>query len=156
MLDGTGEAISSAPPPADVPDPAAFDRRIRRHALLEGWLVVEVEREPRAVLERLVHWEGLGPVRFVVAVSGDVDLGDLTSTIWGIFTRFDPARDMIFQEQSFVGARPLQRGRIGIDATWKEGYPPPVTVPDEVQALVERRWGEYFGDRLERRERGRW
>ncbi len=156
VLDATGEAITTADPPGEVNDPSAFDRRVRRHTVIEGWLVVEVERDPREVLERLVRWEGLGPVRFVVAVSGDVDLADDTSTIWGIFTRFDPARDLIFQEQSFAGARPVYRGRIGIDATWKEGYPPPVTVPDEVQKLVERRWGEYFGDRLERRARGSW
>ena len=31
-------------------------------------------------------------------------------------------RDMIFAEQSFSGARPVYRGLIGIDATWKQGY----------------------------------
>jgi 4-hydroxy-3-polyprenylbenzoate decarboxylase len=156
VLDATGEAITTAAPPEEVSDPRAFDRRIRRHVVIEGWLVVEVERDPREVLEQLVRWEGLGPVRFIVAVSDDVDLADESSTVWGIFTRFDPARDMIVQDQSFVGARPVYRGRIGIDATWKEGYPPTLTMPDEVQKLVERRWGEYFGDRLERRARGSW
>jgi hypothetical protein len=44
--------------------------------------------------------------------------------------------------------------RIGIDATWKTGYPPPVTMPDEVVRLVERRWGEYFGGDLDRKPHG--
>ena len=79
-------------------------------------------------------------MRLVAAVSDDVDLDDESSTVWGIFTRFDPARDMIFQRQEFIGAKPVYGGRIGIDATWKPGYPPPVTMPDEVVKLVERRW----------------
>ena len=83
-------------------------------------------------------------MKFVVAVSEDIDLANETSVIWGIFTRFDPARDMIFERQEFVGARPVYRGRVGIDATWKTGYPLPLTMPDEIVRLVDRRWGEYF------------
>ena len=146
ILDATGEPVTTDPPPRGVPDPAGFDPRVRGHRLMDGgFLVVVVDREPREVLERLVRWDGLGPVRFVVAVSEDVDLTDDTSTIWGIFTRFDPARDMLFTEQKFVGARPVYSGRIGIDSTWKEGYPPPVTMPEAVVKLVDRRWEEYFG-----------
>jgi 3-polyprenyl-4-hydroxybenzoate decarboxylase len=77
-------------------------------------------------------------------VSGDVDLASEASLLWGIFTRFDPARDLIVGEQAFVGARPVYRGRIGIDATWKEGYPVPVEMDPDVTRLVDRRWGEYF------------
>ena len=64
-----------------------------------GFVVVTVKSEPREVLAGLVKWDGLGPVRFIAAVSDDVDLDDESSTVWGIFTRFDPARDMIFERQ---------------------------------------------------------
>ena len=57
---------------------------------------------------------------------------------WGIFTRFDPARDMLFSEQTFVGARPVYRGTIGIDATWKEGYPAPLVMDESIVKLVDR------------------
>jgi 4-hydroxy-3-polyprenylbenzoate decarboxylase len=145
VLDATGEAVTSDPPPRAVPDPGAFDGRVVRHRLLEGgFLVVETRCEPRAVLERLVRWEGLGPIKFVVAVSGDVDLASEASLLWGIFTRFDPARDIVMESQEFVGARPVYRGRVGIDATWKEGYPLPVEMDPDVVRLVDRRWGEYF------------
>ena len=77
-----------------------------------------------------------------------MDLADESSTIWGIFSRFDPARDMIFGEQAFIGARPVYRGRIGIDATWKQGYPLPLTMPEDVVKMVDRRWGEYGIGRL--------
>ncbi|HET7025600.1 MAG TPA: UbiD family decarboxylase [Gemmatimonadales bacterium] len=145
VLDATGEVVQQAEPPRAVEDPARFDPRIRGHRLVEGFLVVQVKDHPREVLQELVKWQGLGPVRFIAAVSEDVDLEDRTNLIWGIFTRFDPARDIVFGEQKFVGAKPVYGGRIGIDATWKPGYPPVVTMPEETKSLVTRRWGEYFG-----------
>ncbi|MFZ5623141.1 MAG: UbiD family decarboxylase [Gemmatimonadota bacterium] len=144
ILDATGEPVTGEPPPSAIADPRSFDRRVVDHRVLEGgFVVVKVTREARDVLRHLVAWEGLGPVRFVTAVSEDVELDDESSLQWGIFTRFDPARDMIFQSQTFVGARPIYDGRIGIDATWKEGYPLPLSMPEDVVRLVDRRWGEY-------------
>jgi 4-hydroxybenzoate decarboxylase subunit C len=144
IFDATGDAVTTEPPPRSIPNPALFDSRITDHRVLEGGFVVVVVRtEPRDVLQRLIHWDALGPVRFVVAVSDDVDLDDETSQLWGIFNRFDPARDMIFGSQTFVGAKPVYDGRIGIDSTWKEGYPLPVTMPEDIIAKVDRRWAEY-------------
>jgi len=73
-----------------------------------------------------------------------VALDQEASLLWGIFTRFDPARDLVAQAQEFVGARPVYRGRIGIDATWKTGYPAPLEMTPEIVQLVDRRWGDYF------------
>lgn len=147
VLDATGDVVQPAEPPRGVEDPARLDARITGHRLVEGFLVVRVSREPREVLEKLVRWDALGPIRFVAAVSEDVALDDRTDLVWGIFTRFDPARDLLFGEQRFVGAKPVYGGRIGIDATWKPGYPPVVEMPPETVAVVDRRWGEYFGER---------
>jgi 4-hydroxy-3-polyprenylbenzoate decarboxylase len=102
-----------------------------------------VTSDPREVLEKLIRWEPLGSIRFIAAVSDDVMLDDDSSLLWGVFNRFDPARDMIFAQQSFVGAKPVYDGRIGIDATMKDGYPLPVTMPQPVVDLVDRRWAEY-------------
>jgi UbiD family decarboxylase len=144
VLDATGEPVTSEDPPAAVPDPSSFDSRITKSKLLAGgFLVVAVRSGAREVLERLVRWDGLGKVRALAAVSEDVDLADEESTIWGIFSRFDPARDMVFSEQKFVGARPVYGGRMGIDASWKEGYPLPLVMSEEIVRLVDRRWGEY-------------
>jgi 4-hydroxy-3-polyprenylbenzoate decarboxylase len=145
VFDATGEPVTSEPPPAEVVDPARLDHRVLRHKLLDGgFLIVVVAQDARAVLHTLVRHESLGTVKFVVAVSEDVNLSDLESTIWGIWTRFDPARDLICAEQKFVGARPVYSGRVGLDATWKDGYPLPLTMPDEVVTLVDRRWSEYW------------
>ncbi len=144
VFDATGDHVTHDPPPSAVVDPASLDRRVRRHRLLDGGvLAVVVAAEARAVLDTLVRHEALGPIRFVIAVSEDVALDDEERLIWGIFTRFDPARDMLFREQRFIGARPVYRGRIGIDATWKPGYPEPLLMPEEIVCLVDRRWPEY-------------
>ena len=145
VMDATGAPVTGDAPPRAIPDPATFDRRVVRHRLMEGgFLVVVVSEQSRAVLEGLLRWEGLGPVKFVVAVSDDIDLARESSILWGIFTRFDPARDMLFGRQTFVGARPVYSGRVAIDATWKTGYPAPLTMPEEIVRRVDRRWSEYF------------
>ena len=145
ILDATGAPLTSAEPPREVADPRSFDQRISAYRLLAGgFLVVVVEKEARDVLARLLPWESLGPIRFVVAVSPDVNLSDEENLLWGIFTRFDPARDMLFQEQSFLGARPVYRGRIAIDATWKAGYPLPLEMEESIRRKVDSRWGEYW------------
>jgi 3-polyprenyl-4-hydroxybenzoate decarboxylase len=33
---------------------------------------------------------------------------------------------------------------MGIDATWKEGYPKPLEMIPEIQERVRHRWKEYF------------
>jgi len=124
-------------------DPQRFDNRIENFRLLEGTLLVIVVRyDAREVLEKLVRMP-LG-VKLVVAVSPDVHVDDDENLQWGIFTRFDPARDMFFTEQLFVGARPVYRGIVGIDATWKEGYPAPLVMDESIVKLVDSRWSEYW------------
>jgi 4-hydroxy-3-polyprenylbenzoate decarboxylase len=142
VIDATGETIAKTEPPRDV-DPVRFDGRIEDYKLVAGALLaVRVRRQPREALQSLVR-APLG-VRIVVAVSADVRLDDDENLQWGIFTRFDPARDMFFTEQTFVGARPVYRGLVGIDATWKEGYPAPLEMDAATVKLVDRRWGEYW------------
>ncbi len=145
IFDAAGEPVTAEAPPSAVGDPAALDRRIVRHRLLDGgFLVVQVREAARAVVEGLVRREELGPVKFVAAVSEDVRLDDDENLVWGIWTRFDPALDFVFADQRFEGARPVFGGRLGIDASWKQGYPLPLTMPEEVVRLVDRRWDEYF------------
>ena len=81
--------------------------------------------------------------RMIAAVSEDVDLQDRESWMWGLFTRFDPARDVVFSEVALHGSWPVARGVLGIDATFKPGYPHPVVMTDDIKQLVERRWQEY-------------
>jgi 4-hydroxy-3-polyprenylbenzoate decarboxylase len=124
-------------------DFSRLDSRIEKWKLLDGgFLVLTVQNNPREVLKSVIA--SSPKIRFVVAVSSDVNLEDDENLQWGIFTRFDPARDMIFSEQTFVGARPVYRGVVGIDATWKSGYPRPLEMDESIVRLVDRRWNEYW------------
>jgi 4-hydroxy-3-polyprenylbenzoate decarboxylase len=141
VIDATGEIVQAGPPQLRD-SPERFDRRVQGWKQLDGgFLVIVVAQEPRAVIRTLIDAD-LG-MRFIVAVSPDVDLDDDENLEWGIFTRFDPVRDMMFSAQEFVGARPVYRGAIGIDATWKDGYPEPLEMDDETLRRVDRRWSEY-------------
>ena len=83
-------------------------------------------------------------VKFIAAVSADVDLEDRESVLWGIFTRFDPARDVVFTAAELNDAWPVYRGCLGIDATFKRGYPDTVIMDPAVIKRVDSRWQQYW------------
>ena len=62
----------------------------------------------------------------------------------GDFYALRPCTDMLFERQEFVGARPVYGGCVGIDATWKEGYPAPLEMDEATVRLVDSRWNEYW------------
>ena len=80
-------------------------------------------------------------VRLVAVVSADVPLDDDELLLWGIFTRFDCARDVLPARTETRGAWLTCRGPLGIDATWKPGYPEPVANTPELVAKVDGWWG---------------
>jgi 4-hydroxy-3-polyprenylbenzoate decarboxylase len=43
-----------------------------------------------------------------------------------------------------TGIQPNYAGVMGIDATWKPGYPDPVEMDPDTVKLVDRRWAEYW------------
>jgi 4-hydroxybenzoate decarboxylase subunit C len=146
VIDACGEVVrsmSSSLTHESSQDFSRLDSRITKWKLLNGgFLVLQVNKDPRSVLQSVL--DSSPRVRIVVAVSPDVDLEDDENLQWGIFTRFDPARDMIFSEQTFVGARPVYRGLVGIDATWKSGYPQALQMDEAIVRRVDSRWKEYW------------
>jgi len=104
----------------------SLDPRIRRWQLIGGvMLVVKVSSGGREICEKLLRSGPPSGVKMVVAVSEDLDLQDREQLLWGIFTRFDPARDVVFAHSEMRGAMPIYHGPMGIDATFKEGLPRP-------------------------------
>ena len=123
----------------------SLDRRILDVQSVEGCLLlVKVSQGGREIIENLVGREELRQYSMIAAVSEDVDIHDQEQSIWGLFTRFDCERDVIFTEQRLIGISPVYRGVMGIDATWKKGYPDPLRMPDEVRSRVEERWDRYW------------
>jgi 4-hydroxybenzoate decarboxylase subunit C len=135
----------------ELPDLREVHPAVRGQRLLAGSLLAVSVEGPtgREVLERLLSAEVaaavpvLRRVPIIAAVSPDVRLDDRMHLLWGIFTRFDAARDVFFHDSKLVGAAPVHRGTMGIDATWKTGYPEAVQSSEETRRLVDRRWGEY-------------
>ncbi len=97
-----------------------------------------------ALVRKLVAMEGLSGLRMAAVVSEDVDIHDKESYIWGVFTRFDCERDVLFTESTLHGISPVYRGLMGIDATWKPGYPKPLVMPDEIVRRVDEKWAKIW------------
>jgi 4-hydroxy-3-polyprenylbenzoate decarboxylase len=148
-----------APPIEQVADPRASDDAIVAHRLAWGaMLVVQVKgavgdegaggpsppavpaSPGRGIIERLVQRPEYAALKLIVAVSGDVPLDDDELLLWGIFTRFDCARDIVPAASAARGAWLTCRGPLGIDATWKPGYPDPVGTPVSVVERVNGWW----------------
>ncbi|MBS1903314.1 MAG: UbiD family decarboxylase [Bacteroidetes bacterium] len=81
--------------------------------------------------------------KIVAAVSEDVDLNSDLEVLWGIFTRFDAARDVFFTSSHLERTVPIYRGIMGIDATWKTGYPNPCIMDPVIVSRVNERWKEF-------------
>jgi 4-hydroxy-3-polyprenylbenzoate decarboxylase len=77
----------------------------------------------REVVEALVRRPEYAAAKLIVAVSEDVSLDDDQEFVWGWFTRFDCARDLVPAAAETRGAWVQCRGPLGVDATWKSGYP---------------------------------
>ena len=145
IIDATGRGPASdmaVPLPGDLP--ALAPGVMRSRFFEQTLLVVQVENEPRRVLEALVASPLLSKVKLIAVVSPDIDIDDDISLLWGLFTRFDPAQDIVFTGAELRGPVPAYSGTMGIDASLKSSYPRPLEMDPDVIQQVDRRWGEYF------------
>ncbi|MEZ4546395.1 MAG: UbiD family decarboxylase [Thermodesulfobacteriota bacterium] len=90
--------------PDKVPDPRAKHPEILDWRLLKGGiLAVKIDKKPKEMLKKLFETPGYEDVRIIAAVSPDIDVHDNTELIWGIFTRFDPYLDLVFERTELKG-----------------------------------------------------
>jgi menaquinone biosynthesis decarboxylase len=135
---GEGKAVSGV-------DPGTLVAGIVSHRYVEGTLLaVRVTGNSREIVQSLVQHPLLGNVKIIAAVSPDVDLNDDESLLWGIFTRFEPARDIVFEETQLHGSLPVYSGPLGIDAAWKEEYPEPLVMDERIIKRVDENWERYW------------
>jgi len=131
--------------PLDPRKIRSLDRRIADVAVMENsFVLVKTGGEGRGLMQSLVRRKDLGGAAIVAVVSDDVNIHDQENALWGVFTRFDCERDVLFAEQTMIGISPVYRGVMGIDATWKPGYPKPLKMDRKVMKFVESRWHEYW------------
>src|SRR6266478_2949656 len=64
--------------------------------------------------------------------------------LWSTWTRFEPAGDVYAAETDVVRHHLAYRGPVVIDARKKPMLPDELVVRDDIAALVDRRWHEYF------------
>jgi UbiD family decarboxylase len=136
---------------------SSFDQRIIDVNLIENVLLIvkvrsalseiDMNTQPlkysssgKEILKKLVNLPELSTLKIIATVSEDVSIHDRESYIWGIFTRFDCERDVIFKEQNLMGISPTYSGVMGIDATWKPGYPEPLKIDENIIKLVDEKW----------------
>lgn len=123
----------------------SLDRRIVDATIVENsLLIVQVTEEGKQVVQKLVSHPALRSLKIIAAVSEDVTITDRENALWGIFTRFDCERDVIFSEQRLMGISPIYTGVMGIDATWKNGYPRPLVMLEGITKKVDQRWKKYW------------
>jgi 3-polyprenyl-4-hydroxybenzoate decarboxylase len=94
----------------------------------------------RAAVEALVRRAEYAALPLIVAVGEDVSLDDDRELVWGWWTRFDCARDVIPAATETRGAWTTCRGPLGVDASWKAGYPEVVASAPETVTKVDGWW----------------
>ena len=107
-------------------------------------LAVHVSGQPRKVLRELLNNPLLQGLRMIIALSQDVDLNDDIELMWGIFTRFDCAKDVSFSKTTLNGIEPIYEGTMAIDATWKNGYPKALEMDPDIIRKVDEKWPLYW------------
>ena len=142
LADLPGGAEAAFRPPDEL-DPRIVDWAAYGDVLLVARVRERDGRTGRAVARALAESSSLGRYKWAAVVSDDVPLADRTLLLWGIFTRFDAARDVVFSRSRLDGAWPRYAGRMAIDATWKPGYPDAIVMDPDVVRRVDGRWGEY-------------
>ena len=92
-------------------------------------LVVQLQKlntsqESLHILNQILRLSQIKYLKLIALVSEDVDINNMMSVIWGIFTRFDCQKDIILPR--------IKTMPIGIDATWKNHYPNPIEMDTEI------------------------
>jgi len=81
----------------------------------------------------------------LVILHDDAKVARSTSDfLWSTWTRFEPASDIYAAETKVVRHHLSYEAPIVIDARTKPGFPKELIVRDDIAALVDRRWREYF------------
>jgi len=132
---------------AKVPDPGGKHKEVMDYRLLDGgFLVLKIQdgEDPKKLIQNIFKTPGFGEVRIVAVVSSDIVLSDDTEVIWGIFTRFDPYLDVIFEKTQLRGSAVIYDGRMGIDATIKRWYPEVIEMSEDIREKVTKKWNSYW------------
>jgi 4-hydroxy-3-polyprenylbenzoate decarboxylase len=141
---------------ATVPEIVDYDLPVA--GAFHNCCIVSIRKAYPGHAHKVMHaiW-GLGMLsltKCVVVVDAHVDVHDYAQVLFYAGANVDPARDVVLargplDHLDHAPQRQFSGGKLGIDATAKwpeEGarpWPEEIEMSPEVQALVDRRWGEY-------------
>ena len=81
----------------------------------------------------------------LIVLHDDAKVARSTSDfLWATWTRFEPAADIHAAETRVQRHHLSYHGPIVIDARTKPGFPAELVVRDDISAMVDKRWREYF------------
>ncbi len=143
ILMGLGDAVRNLPREFHGELPAGTTRA---EVFCGGCLVLESARyldEPDQAA-RLAHEAVFAEWPLVILHDDATVVRSSTDFLWSTWTRFEPAGDIYAAETNVVRHHLAYRGPIVIDARKKPSLPDELVVRDDIAALVDRRWREYF------------
>jgi len=111
--------------------------------VLQGSTFAEDEELPG----RVARDPGLSDWPLIVLHDDASVSNNVPDFLWATWTRFEPAADLYAAQTSIQRHHLVYKSPIVIDARTKPGFPDELIVRDDIQALVDKRWGEYFGHR---------
>lgn len=145
--------------------PEIVDIELPAFGVFHNFAFVSIKKSYPYHARKVMHalW-GLGQMmftKFIVVVEEDVDVHNVEEVLWRVGSNVDPERDIEVVRgpvDTLDHASPEANAgsKMGIDATRKlpeEGHKRPwsqeISMPEEIKALVSRRWHEYGFDRKE-------
>jgi hypothetical protein len=143
---GVGDPVRELPrefrptvePPADARDPRVF---------CPGCLVVgapRAESDPGAAARFAAHAAFKDWPLVVVTDDPARATASVINFLWTTFTRFEPAADVHSAAKRIVRNHVTFTAPVVLDARLKPGFPKELFADEATQALVTRRWKEYF------------
>jgi len=111
--------------------------------VLQGSTFAEDEELP----DRVARDPGLSDWPLIVLHDDASVSNNVSDFLWSTWTRFEPAADIYAAQTTIQRHHLVYKAPIVIDARTKPGFPDELIVRDDIQALVDKRWGEYFGHR---------
>ncbi|MFQ5845211.1 MAG: UbiD family decarboxylase, partial [Planctomycetota bacterium] len=139
--------------------PEVVDFHLPFEGIFHNLMILSIRKRYPGHARKMMHalW-GTGQAMFskvIVVVDHDVDVRDYREVCWKALNHIDPERDSEFvlgpvETLDHASRLPKFGSKMGIDATRKgpdEGFlrpwPEEQVMPDEIRALVDRRWPEY-------------
>ncbi len=122
---------------------------------LDGILIVKIKKDKpfkaRKIAEEIWNLDVDKRIKILFIIDEEVDIQNKTELLWGLFTRFDPERDIFFDERNLnYHVLPEFGKRMAIDCTRKseeEGHFKQwlkvIKMDEEIKERVTKRWEEF-------------